>query len=81
MADTFVCHWLNRLDQFGTTSITLVVTHDQGVIPEQRIEKNYHSFPTPPDSSFLEDRAVEEVERIVAEWNTAQEEIPEAPTE
>ena len=81
MADTYTATWMNRLDQFGTTSLTLLVTHDQGVIPEQRIEKNYHSFPTPPDSSYLEDRAIEEVERIVAEWNAAQEAIPEAPPE
>lgn len=71
---SFTCHWLNRHDQFGKTNITLTVTDNDGVIPQQRIEKNFPTLPDPPqDAQFLEDRAMEEVETIVDEWNAAQE--------
>jgi hypothetical protein len=63
---TFTCRWINRLDQFGTTNIDLLVTHDDGLIPEQRISKkyrteNYDSL----DADFFATQARIEVDRIM----------------
>jgi len=69
MADTFTCQWLNRLDQYGHTDITLIITHDQGVIPSARIGKNYHLLPELIDAIFLESEALKEVEMVITAWN------------
>jgi hypothetical protein len=69
MADTFTCEWLNRIDQMDATDITLIVTHDQGVIPSQRFERNYH---VELDAAKMEDEAAAAVEQVVAEWNAEQ---------
>ena len=68
MADTFTCQWINRLDQFGSADIDLLITHDQGVMPDKRISKNYQGD---PDAVFLESEAVEEVAKYIVEWNEA----------
>jgi hypothetical protein len=69
VADTFTCHWINRLDQFNAVSIDLTVVHDQGVIPSERISKNYHKPYATVTATFLEEEAANEVDRIVDAWN------------
>lgn len=74
MADTFTVTWMNRLDQFGSSSLTLLVVHDQGVIPDYRVEKSYQAEdPADIDSAFLEARAQEEILIIVDSWNQVEE--------
>lgn len=73
MIDTFTCHWLNRLDQFGTTNIVLKVVHDQGTIPDQRLSKKFmcDSDYLSIDDTFLAAAALKEVDQIVTDWNIA----------
>jgi hypothetical protein len=73
MADTFTCEWINRLDQYGRSDFSLIVVHDQGIIPTVRIEKNFNANGdyTSIDDDFLGTVAIDEVERIVQEWNLA----------
>ena len=68
--DEFTCLFANRLEQFGTVSMTLIVTHKGGIVPVQRTEKNFHTVdPDTVDALFLDAVAAIEVKRIVAEWN------------
>lgn len=71
----FVCTWLNRLDQFDSVSIDLIVDDQSGVIPQQRVSKNYAVPYDQVDDVFLAEEAANEVDRIVTEWNTP--EVPE----
>ena len=66
--NTFTALWINRLDQFGSTDMDLIITHDQGEIPEQRISKSFKMAANLIDTEFLSTIAEDEVERIVAEW-------------
>lgn len=77
--NTFTCTWINRLDQFGATDITLVVVHDQGVIPPRRAEKSYNLPYESVDVDFLSAEATKEVELTIAEWEAAQSQQPEVP--
>lgn len=67
--NTFTCQWLNRLDQFDRTDIDLIIVHDQGVIPQRRVSKNFETALI--NSAFLEDWATTEVGLMVDEWNEA----------
>lgn len=69
--NNFTCKWINRLDQFGTTNITLLVKHNEGLIPDVRIEKkyrckgNYESL----DDVFFASESLKELDIIINEWN------------
>lgn len=65
---SFTVEWFNRLDQLGDTDMTLTITHDDGVIPQQRIEKSFRMDPNLVDDVFLQGIAEDEIERIIAEW-------------
>ena len=75
MADTFTCHWINRLDQFGFTNMDIIVDHDQGVIPSARFSRNWHIDPELVDSDFLEAEALLIVDQVIADWNAINEEV------
>lgn len=77
MPSSYTYQWINRLDQFDSVSIDLVVTDDDGIIPTQRIGKNY-AFPSEyVDEVFLAEEAANEVDRIVTEWIAGQEPVIE----
>ena len=70
--NTFTVQWINRLDQFNSTTFDLIITHDQSIIPRQRIGKKYKIVDNYEEINplFLETRAQEEIDRIVTDWNT-----------
>lgn len=70
--NTFTVQWINRLDQFNSTTFDLIITHDQSIIPSQRIGKKYKIVDNYEEINplFLETRAQEEIDRIVTDWNT-----------
>ena len=61
--------WLNRLDQFDSVSIDVVIKNTNGPIPEARIAKNYQMPADAVDDNFLQDESIKEIERIINEWN------------
>ena len=68
MPETFTCHWLNRLDQFDSTDIELVVTHDQGIIPERRQWMNYCGISL--TESFLGEESKRVVDQMISEYDS-----------
>lgn len=70
----FTCRWINRLDQFGSVSIDLIVAHDQGIIPSRRISKNYHMAAADVDVNFLQAVAEITIDEMVWDWNLEQTE-------
>ena len=65
----FTVQWINRLDQFGATDFDLIIVNDEGIIPSQRIPKNYQTSDYDLiDEDYLSARATEEIERIINEW-------------
>jgi hypothetical protein len=80
----FTCTWINRLDQFGSVDIDLLIANDDGLIPTQKVCKNY-SVTTEErdaegqvvsktinydavDEAFLEAEAIKIIEQIVYEY-------------
>lgn len=69
MPDTFTCTWINRLDQYGFTSMDIIINHDQEVIPSARFSRNWKIDPELVDSAFLEADAITLVDKVVEDWN------------
>ena len=70
----FDAEFINQLHQFGTFDMDLIITHVNGVIPPQRIPKNFVFTPSKPPvademENFLDDMIAVEIERIVKDWN------------
>lgn len=67
--DSFTVQWINRLEQFGAVEMDMIITHDQGEIDEQRINKRFKTLtPEAIDANFLAEVAEDEIERIVKEY-------------
>lgn len=67
--------YLNRLDQHGRASFTVMITDDEGIMAPVREE--FVEFPLPVTESDLEARAELLVERTVVQWNEAKAPDPE----
>ncbi len=59
----------NYIEQLDHVDFDIIVTHDAGIIPEQRISKNFDLKEVDIDDTFLQDIIEQEVERIINEWN------------
>ena len=70
MANTFTVKWINRLDQLRETSLDLLITHDQGIIPDYRVTKSWQIDPNLVDSTFLSNETQNEIDKLVTNWNT-----------
>lgn len=65
----FEVSWLNRLDQFDSVSIDVVIKNTNGPIPEKRISKNYQLPYDSVTDLFLESESLIEIQRMVDGWN------------
>lgn len=73
MPDTFTCQWINRLDQLGATTMEVIITHDQEIIPQSRIGRKWRIAPEVIDQDFLAAESELLVNQVVDTWNAEQE--------
>ena len=71
--NTFTCTILNRLDQLGQVDFEVVIKHDQEIIPEYRVWKNYQIDPDLIDEDFVDNLLESEVQLLVDNWNNQQQ--------
>ena len=74
----YQAEWINRHEQLGYTDITLILKDDEGILPDVRIDKNFHRNVTDRD---LEEVALEEIEKAltVEEEPIIEEEVIDFP--
>lgn len=70
--NNFTALWQNRLDQLGVTTLDLVITHEESIIPQRWIHKSYRMAPEAVDENFLQAEAEKAVAQVVDEWNAEQ---------
>lgn len=71
MDNTFTVVFQNQLQQYDFIDIDMVISHDQNVIPQKRISKNYdvRENKLVVDEDFLQAEAEKEIQIMVDEWN------------
>jgi len=69
--------WFNKLVQFGSTAMTLLLTDDSGVMPTKRFDKSFYGDVNVSDARLVAE-AQREIDQAVYEFeNSPVEEVIE----